>query len=439
MEENVIKDMIKKHDIYAVDFRYNDLVGAQRHVTVNSGYFEKALHNGVGIDGSSVKGFSSADFSDLRLKACIDTAFYDPIHKGILAVFADVYLASQERQWEDYPRVVLEKALSYVREKEIADNVLALGELEFYIFDRAVFNNDFFSIGLVENAYREGSYHIAEPNDRFFDLREQMVRAIESSGIGVKYHHHEVGANAQQEIEIDFVNLLKAADSVETAKYVIKEIARQNGLFATFMPRPIYEEPGNGMHFHIFIEKGGKNEFYMENGKLNDTTLYFIGGILAHARSLSAFVNPSTNSYKRLMSGYEAPSAIVYSIGSRISAIRIPGYDRSRSIDIEYRPPDATMNTYLGLAAILMAGVDGIERKINPGKPATFDTNSQNEYKTLPETLGEALSALIDDNAYLKKGNVFTDSLLEKWIDIKEEELKSIALSPNIEEYRRYF
>jgi len=442
MEFKEIERIIKEKYIDVVDIKYVDLSGKLRHVTVDPEYFKKVVEKGVGVDGSSVPGFKTVEFSDMRLKPDLDTFFIDPLRPNVLSVYGDIYLSGEDHKYEDYPRYILYKAVEYLRKKEIADDIYMLPELEFYIFEDAEFDDSYFFMDFMESKRIKSYYHAAEPYDRLFELRTSMVKSLQEAGIKVKYHHHEVGGLGQHEIELAFAPALKIADHLETAKYLLKEIARQDGFMLTYMPKPIYNEPGNGLHFHMYLIKNGTSIFYNEDhlSGLSETALYFMGGILKHARSLSAFTNPSTNSYKRLFSGFEAPCVITYSIANRTSAIRIPGYARGKDIDIEYRPPDATMNTYLGMAAIIMAGIDGVENKIDPGDPVVEALDpSSNKFEYLPHNLEEALEELKKDNSYLTKDSVFTERVLTKWITLKERELREVELRPHPYEFVIYF
>ena len=442
MEFKEIERIIKEKYIDVVDIKYVDLSGKLRHVTVDPEYFKKVVEKGIGVDGSSVPGFKTVEFSDMRLKPDLDTFFIDPLRSNVLSVYGDIYLSGEDHKYEDYPRYILYKAVEYLRKKEIADDIYMLPELEFYIFEEAEFDDSYFFMDFMESKRIKSYYHAAEPYDRLFELRTFMVKSLQEAGIKVKYHHHEVGGLGQHEIELAFAPALKIADHLETAKYLLKEIARQDGFMLTYMPKPIYNEPGNGLHFHMYLIKNGTSIFYNEDhlSGLSETALYFMGGILKHARSLSAFTNPSTNSYKRLFSGFEAPCAITYSIANRTSAIRIPGYAKGKDIDIEYRPPDATMNTYLGMAAIIMAGIDGVENKIDPGDPVgeALDPSS-NKFEYLPHNLEEALEELKKDNSYLTKDSVFTERVLTKWITLKQRELREVELRPHPYEFVIYF
>ncbi len=441
MDIKEVKELIAEGEIISIDVRYFDITGRMRHVTVSPSYFNRIMEKGVGIDGSSVPGFATIQNSDMRVKPDLSTAFWDPFVDGMLNVFGDVYLAGTENIFHRYPRHVLRKAVNLIRNQNIADDIFALGELEFYLFKEVQFEDDFFLLDYSEDlvGVRKG-YHIAEPLDEFIEMRNAIVSILEDMNIKVKYHHHEVGTKGQHEVELAFAPVLSIADHVEVAKYVIKKVAEDWEMKATFMPKPIYGEAGSGLHFHLYLFKNGVNIFNMRKGKLNNTARFFIGGILKHAKSLTAFTNPSTNSFKRLMSGFEAPTAINYSIANRSSAIRIPGYADKRSIDIEYRPPDATMNTYLGLAAIIMAGLDGILNKIDPGEPVEGNVYEKaDDYERLPSSLCEALDALEKDKEYLLFEDVFTEDLINEWIELKRNEYREVSLRPVPLEFRMYF
>jgi len=325
-------------------------------------------------------------------------------------------------------------------------------EFEFYIFSKVRFDtrtaSSFYEVEHGEEFFRN-AYHAANPFDVYDDFRDEACNLLKQFGIKVKYHHHETGERGQQEIETYFTDLLTTADNIITVKYALFNLAQQKNLFLTFMPKPMYQQAGNGLHLHMFTTKNNKNAFYKkgEYGNINQLGRYFIGGLLKHGSALSAFTNPSTNSYKRLVPGYEAPVALTYAMGNRSSAIRIPKYvnnpDETR---FEYRPPDATANPYLCLTAMLLAGIDGVTKKIDPIKEGfgPFDKNIQDHHKDdkihfLPRNLAEALDALAMDNKFLKIGNIFTDELIEQWVTLKQQEIKSIGTMPHPFEYKLYF
>jgi len=303
----------------------------------------------------------------------------------------------------------------------------------------------------VEHAeeFFTNAYHAANPFDLYDDFRDEACALLKQFGINVKYHHHETGERGQQEIETYFADLLTSADTIVTTKYALFNFARSKDLFLTFMPKPMYQQAGSGLHLHMFLTRKGRNAFYKKGdyGNINELGRYFIGGMLKHGPALSAFTNPSTNSYKRLVPGFEAPVALTYGQGNRASAIRIPKYvSNPEETRFEYRPPDATANPYLCLSAMLLAGIDGVVNKIDPVREGfgPFDKNisdeSPNEHvHYLPRNLAEALDALDADFDFLQRGAVFSDELLSQWGTIKQAEIKSIGTMPHPFEYKLYF
>ena len=325
-------------------------------------------------------------------------------------------------------------------------------EFEFYIFSKVRFDtrtsSSFYEVEHAEEFYKN-AYHAANPFDLYDDFRDDACRVLKQFGVDVKYHHHETGERGQQEIETYFMNLLTAADSIVTTKYALFNFARQRDLFITFMPKPMYQQAGNGMHLHLYLTKNGRNLFYAkgEYANLSELARYFIGGMLKHGPALSAFTNPSTNSYKRLVPGFEAPVALTYGRGNRASAIRIPKYisnpDETR---FEYRPPDSTANPYLCLSAMLLAGIDGVVNGIDPVKEGygphdtTIDDDSaEGHVQFLPRNLDEALDALARDHEFLQRDNLFSPDLIDQWVRIKKQEIKSIGTMPHPFEYKMYF
>lgn len=442
-----IREIVEKEKIEFIDVLYTDLSGILRKVSFPVGYLDKFIKNGIGIDGSSVPGFKDVAESDMRLIMDERKFFIDPLsERKRLCIIGSLFLGREEKRFENSPRYVLIKAIDYMRKRGICDNAYFLPEIEFYIFDKVEYKSEilesFYRIESRENFYHRG-YHIAPPFDKFDDFRERACYYIEKAGIKVKYHHHEVGRFCQGEIEIDFSDALDTADNIVIVKYLLKRLAEKEGIFITFMPKPLYNEPGNGLHLHQFLEKEGRSIFsdpsdYMG---LSKEGKYYIGGILKHAPSLCALTNPSTNSYKRLISGFEAPRKISYSVANRTTMIRIPGYISKKEMRIEIRSPDATFNPYLAIAAILMAGIDGIENGIPCGEPVSQDLEREESLKipSLPSSLEDALRELERDNLYLKKGNVFPDSLISKWIEIKRMEFEEVEKRPHPYEFLIYF
>ncbi len=444
---NKIREIIEKEKIEFVDVLYTDLLGITRKVSFPVSYFDKFAKDGIGIDGSSVPGFKEVSESDMRLIMDEKKFFIDPLsERKKLCIIGCLYLGREERVFEDSPRYILLKAIDYLKKNNIADNAYFLPEIEFYIFDKVEYKSEtlesFYKIEAREKFSHRG-YHITSPFDKFDEFREKACHYIEKAGIRVKYHHHEVGRFCQGEIEIDFSDALDTADNILIVKYILKKLAEKEGIFITFMPKPLHNEPGNGLHLHQFLEKEGKSIFsdpYDSLG-LSKEGKHYIGGILKHARALSAFTNPSTNSYKRLIGGFEAPSKISYSIANRTTMIRIPGYISKKEMRIEIRSPDATFNPYLGMAAIIMAGIDGIEKGIEPGEPITenLEKRTISPLLSLPISLEEALIELERDNEFLLKGGVFNKELIHKWINLKRKEIEEVEKRPHPYEFLLYF
>jgi len=338
-------------------------------------------------------------------------------------------------------------------------------EFEFYLFDKVNFHQGpdsaFYTLDSAEAPwqasddeenlgykipYKKG-YHVAPPQDRTYNLRNAICSLLKDVGIELKYHHHEVGGGGQHEIEIKFASLLKMADRSMMVKYIVKNEAFRHKKSATFMPKPLFNEPGSGLHVHQYLADKNGSVFYDESGpaRFSQIGRYYIGGVLKHVDSILAFSNPSTNSFKRLIPGFEAPVAGTYSVGNRTACIRIPGYQREPStMRFEFRPGDGTMNPYLGYAAMLMAGLDGIRNKIDPGLPLDVNLDELSadklaEIHQLPTSLNKALNALEQDNSYLLKGGVFTDDLLENWVALKRREVTAIRVRPTPFEFEMYY
>jgi glutamine synthetase len=370
-----------------------------------------------------------------------------------LSFYANILLTDEKRTpFSQDGRFLARRAEAILRDTVGVDKSWWGPEFEFYIFSKVRFDtrtaSSFYEVEHGEEFFKN-AYHAANPFDVYDDFRDEASNLLKEFGINVKYHHHETGERGQQEIETYFSDLLSTADNIVTTKYALFNLARQKGLHITFMPKPMYQQAGNGMHLHLFMTKNGKNAFYKkgEYGNINTLGRYFIGGLLKHGPALSAFTNPSTNSYKRLVPGFEAPVALTYGQGNRASAIRIPKYvnnpDETR---FEYRPPDATANPYLCLTAMLLAGIDGVVRKIDPVKEGygPFDKNIHDDAAKegitfLPRNLAEALDALEEDNDFLLRGGLFTDELLQQWETVKQQEIKSIGTMPHPFEYKLYF
>jgi len=470
--EDVIK-FIKENDVKMIDIKFTDMFGKLYHITIPSKNFSlKTIKEGIGYDGSSI-GFKEVESGDMCALPDITTGRIDPFwDTPTLSFMCNSVEADTKQMYHKDPRTVAQKAERYLINSGIADEAFFGPEFEFYIFDRVSIENEpcstSFRIVCEESisarekgevptpghkmVHKQG-YHQSPPLDALYNLRSKIVEEIEKFGISVHYHHHEVGAPGQSEIEISLRPLCEVADATMAIKYIVRNMAEKLGKTATFMPKPLFMEAGNGMHVHQFLSKNGKNLFYDEKGdyaNLSKLALYYIGGILKHGRALTAFTNPSTNSFKRLVPGYEAPVNLFFSLANRSAAIRIPKY----AIDpqdkrIEYRPPDFTCNIYYCLAALLMAGIDGIENKIDPGKenfgPYDIDIfNAPDKIKKkitpLPTSLEESLAALEKDHEFLLRGDVFTRDLIESWKEIKlEGEVRAMKNRPHPYEFQLYY
>ena len=473
MFKNIAEAMryIAEEEIEFIDFKLVDLKGRYRHLSIPTERLdEKLMKNGIGFDASNY-GYASVEKSDMVFYPDLQSAVPDPFtERKTLSMLANVYVIREGDNipFEQYPRNIVKAAVDYMKKQEIADEMIIGPEFEFSVFDGMSYEVSSDSIGyrlyseesewsagdMPSNGYhtlKKGGYHIDLPHDRSFDLRNEICSAMKHYGIDVKYHHHEVGGSGQQEIEVELEDMLKLADDTMMIKYLTKNIAASNGLSATFMPKPIYDEAGNGMHVHMLLRKDGKNVFYEKGNyaNLSQTALYFIGGLLSHVRSLCAFCNPSTNSYKRLVPGFEAPVTIGFASANRSAVIRIPSYAKSEeSVRFELRNPDATGNPYFIYAAILMAGLDGIINKIDPYQRnwGPFDFNlydlSEEEkahLEHLPTNLEEALAALEEDHDYLLEGNVFPQELLKNWMKMLRKDLSEINSKPHPVEFKLYY
>ncbi|MBZ0293469.1 MAG: type I glutamate--ammonia ligase [Anaerolineae bacterium] len=445
-----------------LDIRFTDIRGMVQHFSLPIGSVDEGLfEDGFGFDGSSVRGFQSIDQSDLILFADLDTAIIDPFYaKKTLAFVCDVYDPIERQPYGRDPRGVARRAEEYLKDTGIADVAYFGPELEFFIFSNIRYetteyksyyevdsHEGFWNTASAEpklsylNRIKEG-YFPLPPLDKTHDVRAQMVETLMAAGIDVEVHHHEVGGGGQAEIDLKYKPLLEMADTMKLYKYIIKNVAIRNDLIATFMPKPLFEENGSGMHVHQSLWKDGTNLFFGDGyANLSQTALWYIGGILKHASALLAFCAPTTNSYRRLVPGYEAPVNLVYSNRNRSAAIRIPVYSQSpKAKRIETRFPDPAANGYYALPALLMAGLDGIQNKLDPGDSADYDLYEHpGETPTVPGSLGLVLDALEADHDFLTKGGVFTEDIIETFITYKREnEAEAVAMRPHPYEFRLY-
>jgi len=467
-----VKALIDEHQIRTIDLKYSDLTGNWYHISCPARKLEYILKEGIPFDGSSIPGMKSVEAGDMILLPDISTAIVDPFtFHPTLRMLSYICDADTRIGVKKDPRSVAKRAQKYLLSTGIADESYWIPEFEFYLFNEAIINNKKASAGYqftsAENkddlpggykdvdgtavANRKG-YHIDVPFDKYADVREEMVQLIEDIGCPVRYHHHEVGLSSQQEIETELIEFSNITDKMMYIKDIIHNCALENELTATFMPKPIYEEAGSGMHFHIQLKKEGENVFYKKGNyaDLSDEALYFIGGILKHGRSLTAFTNPSTNSFKRLLPGFEAPVKLFFGLANRSAAIRIPKYATSKKMKrIEFRTGDGTCNYYLAMSALLMAGLDGIKNKIMPTPQngyGPFDDNvfawsdeKQDKLHAIPTNLEDALNALKEDHQYLLEGDVFNEELINTWISEKMKEVVAVRNRPHPYEMNLYY
>jgi glutamine synthetase len=467
--------LAQEHGVRMVDFKFTDLPGTWQHVGLSiHSLDEEAFTEGLGFDGSSIRGFQEIAESDMVLIPDPSTALIDPFHEQrTMSVICNVIDPITRDLYSRDPRHVAQKAEAYLAETAIADTCMMGPEAEFYVFDHVAFdqraNTAFYEVDSEQAYWNRGQgfgaarngepnlgyklrsqqgYFPAPPADTHADLRARMVVMMEQMGIKCEFQHHEVGGPGQAEINVRFNTLLKMGDQLQLKKYVIKNVAHQAGKSATFMPKPIFEENGSGMHVHISLGKAGENVMYDFNGyaQLSREALNFIGGVLAHGRALMAFCAPTTNSYRRLTPGYEAPVNLAYSQRNRSAAVRIPVYSAEpKTKRIEFRPPDPSANPYLAFSALLMAGLDGIQNRLDPGQPVDHDLFelSAEEMAAIPKvpvSLDDALDALEGDHEFLLKGGVFTPDLIETWIDYKRvEEADQVRLRPHPWEFALYY
>ncbi len=458
-----IQAMIKEHDIEFVDFRFTDPRGKCQHTTYCADQVDDALlEDGVMFDGSSISGWKTINESDMILMPDLDTVFVDPFTaQPTLVVFCDVLEPSTGQPYGRDPRSTARRALAYLNYTGIGDTAFFGPELEFFLFDDVRFNvgatESFYSVDAEENAANmgkdydwgnmghrprtKGGYFPVAPVDSSADIRSEMLTTLRKVGIAPVLHHHEV-APAQNELGIMFSDLISTADNVQKYKYVIQMVAHSYGKSATFMPKPIAGDNGSGMHVHQSIFKGGQNMFAGDGyGGLSDLALYYIGGIFKHARALNAFTNASTNSYKRLVPGFEAPVLLAYSARNRSASCRIPYVSNPKGRRIEIRFPDSTANPYLAFAAMLMAGLDGIQNKIHPGEAADEDLYDlppaeQAKIPTVAPGLDYALAALDADREFLKAGGVFTDEAIDGYLELKRTEVDALRMSTHPIEFQ---
>lgn len=464
-----IKELCEESHVRMIDFKMVDMDGRWRHVTIPAERFDdELLSQGIGFDGSNY-GYAAVEKSDMVFIPDPDSAHIDPFTETpTLSMTGKVYTIHGAEQclFDQYPPNVCRSAVARMQALGIADRMRIAPEFEFHIFDHVDFalqpEDSHLQIATCQAGWpaggnasyrtdKGGGYHITSPQDVNFELRNQICLLLADWGIDVKYHHHEVGGSGQLEIEVELGDMPDMADRTMIIKYVVKNAAAMAGKTATFMPKPIAGEAGNGMHVHMLLMKGDQPLFYDANGYsgLSREAHWFIGGLLAHASSLAAFTNPSTNSFKRLIPGFEAPVTLGYATSNRSAVIRIPAYARKpESKRFELRCPDATCNPYYAYAAILVAGLDGIEKQIDPAERGwgPYDFNlydlpeeEQKKIKSLPRSLDEALDALEADHDYLTADGVFPERLIQLWINRKRQEAARVQQVPTPAEFAAYF
>lgn len=451
-----------------LDLRFMDLPGLWQHLTVPiSELNEEVFTDGYGFDGSSIRGWQAINASDMLIIPAAETAVIDPFMKApTLVMICDIVDPITRENYSRDPRNIAKKAEAFLRSTGIADTAFFGPEAEFFIFDDIRYDsNEYSSYYFVDSVegqwntgrdegpnlgykprYKEG-YFPVPPTDSMHDIRTEMVLTMEQMGIHVEAQHHEVATGGQAEIDMRFDSLLSMADKLQWYKYIIKNVARRNGKTVTFMPKPLFNDNGTGMHVHQSLWKDGQPLFAGDGyAGVSQMCLHYIGGILKHAPALCAFVAPTTNSYKRLVPGFEAPVNLAYSSRNRSAAVRIPMYSPSpKAKRIEVRFPDPSCNAYLAFAAMMMAGLDGIENRLDPGEPLDKDIYELSpaelsKVPSVPASLEGALNALENDHEFLTKGDVFTQDAIERWIDFKRHaEIDPVRLRPHPYEFKLYF
>ncbi|MYG41399.1 MAG: type I glutamate--ammonia ligase [Nitrospira sp. SB0677_bin_15] len=467
MTPREVLDFAKKNKVEMVDLKFVDLVGTWQHFSIPTSELNLDLFkDGAGFDGSSIRGWKAIQNSDMLVFPDPNSALMDPFTElPTLSMVCNVQDPITRAVYERDPRGVAQRAEQYLKSTRIGDVSYWGPEAEFFVFDHASYdqtsNSGYYFIDSEEGIWNSGDdghnlgsrprhkegYFPVPPTDTQQDIRTEMVREMEKAGIHVEKHHHEVATGGQAEIDLRFDGLLKMADKMMMYKYIVKNVARRHGKTATFMPKPLFQDNGTGMHTHQSIWKGGTPTFAgKEYAGVSKACLHYIGGVLKHAPALAAFTNPTTNSYKRLTPGFEAPVLLAYSSRNRSAGIRIPMYSTSpKAKRIEVRFPDPSANFYLAFSAMLMAGLDGIQNKIDPGE--AMDKNlydlapeEASNIPTVPASLDEALDNLENDYQFLLKGGVFSEDLVESWISYKREnEADAVRIRPHPHEFFMYY
>ena len=469
MTPKEVIELAKKHDVKFVDMKFIDFPGVWQHTTIPVGRLEESLfEDGIAFDGSSIRGWQPINMSDMIMIPDATTARLDPFYAiPTLSLVNSIFDPITKQPYSRDPRHIAKKAEAYLRQSGLGDTTYMGPEAEFFVFDDVRFdhsqpNAGYYFLDSVEGAWNSGreefpnlgyktrhkeGYFPVPPTDTLADFRQTLMTTLMETGVEVEVGHHEVASGGQCEIGLKFKKLVESADQLLWFKYVVKNTARKHGKAATFMPKPLFGDNGSGMHVHQSIWKDGKPLFAGDGyAGLSDTALHYIGGIIKHAKSIAAFTNPTTNSYRRLVPGFEAPVNLAYSSRNRSASCRIPiTGPNPKTRRVEVRFPDPSCNPYLAFSAMLMAGIDGIQNKINPGDPLDKDIYglSPEELKDIPHmpgSLEEALDAVEKDHEFLVKGDVFTKDAIHEWLEFKRnKELNPIRMRPTPHEFYLYF
>lgn len=468
MTATKILKKIKDEKVAFVDFRFTDTLGKYHHISVPAGNVDsELLTDGKNFDGSSIEGWRGIENSDMVLIPDLTTAVIDPfIDEKTMLLTCDAWEPNGKKGYNRCPRTIAAAAMAYLKKTGIGDNAIFGPEPEFFIFDSVQWKNNmeeaFYRIHSEEGAWSsgmdfdgfnsghrpgiKGGYFPVPPVDSLMDIRNEMCLKLALFGVEAEVHHHEVGTAGQCEIGSRGDNAIKRGDSNQILKYVVRNVAHQFGKTATFMPKPLAGDNGNGMHVHQSISRRGVNIFAGKlYGNLSQEALWYIGGIIKHARALNAITNPTTNSYKRLLPGFEAPVKLAYSAKNRSAAVRIPHTSNPKARRFEVRFPDPAANPYLCFAALLLAGLDGIKNKIDPGQPSDMNLYAMRrdvDRKRIKEVCGslpEALAALESDRKFLTAGGVFDDDAIDAYLDLKYEEVNNFRRSPHPVEFDMYY
>lgn len=459
--------VIEEKGIRLIDIRFCDFLGTWQHTTIPSHQFtEDFLDEGLGFDGSSIRGWQAVNNSDMLMIPDPSTAFIDPFMEvPTMVVICNIFDPMSKEPYSRDPRNIAKKGISYLKSTGIADTAYFGPEAEFFVFDNIQYssskNESFYKIDSNEGDWNTGrdegknlgykvrareGYFPCAPTDSLTGIRAEMVLTMEKLGLIIENSHHETATGGQCEIDIKFSSMLDMADQIMKYKYVVKNVAYKHNKTATFMPKPLYGESGSGMHCHQSLWKDSQPLFAGDSyAGLSELALYYIGGIIKHAKALAAFTNPITNSYKRLVPGFEAPVSLAYSSRNRSASLRIPMYSPSpKTKRVEVRFPDPTCNPYLAFTAMLMAGLDGIQNKIDPGEPMDknlydLDPIELSSIPQMPSSLKESLDELEKNHDFLLKGDVFTEDVISAWIEWKRDEISAIDTRPHPHEFMMYY